>query len=196
MVDSETRVPRTAAALGLLAVLILPALGCRPAPPPAPESTAISNAALDLELEAPPSGFAVAKNEGAQLELAPIGEGATGRMWVAVGEPSDFGIALIDVVNGQKEVFEALPGGEFSGSRKLVSPLGDAYYSRGRYDLEGLGRVEEVRVLAIHPRANRLLTLFYRYPIGEDSALRVGQALELLGLIRLAGDAAVPTPTG
>lgn len=181
-----------------LAGCLLPGAGCKtPAPPPAPVSLAFDNAALGLQWSAPPAGFAVTRNEGGTLELAPTDGARGGRMWVTVGERSDFGLEIVKLVNEQKGVFEGLPNGRFSGSRKLVAPTGEAFYSRGQFDDETATAVEEVRVFTTHPVENRLVTLHYRYPLGNDSAARLPEILELLGSMgALAALQAGPAPAG
>jgi hypothetical protein len=164
--------------------------GCQPAadttPIDAPPPEPITNATLNLTFEGPPDGFAVATNQGATLEFLPVDSDANGRMWVEAGEPSDFGIDLVSIVNGQKEIYLAEPGGSFSGNRKLITQLGEAYYSRGQFDTDD-GRVEEVRVSVLHPTENRLVRMYYRYPDpGEGSAesgQRIPHLLDLVGRI-------------
>ena len=86
-------------------------------------------------------------------------------------------------MNAQKAQYEALPGGTFSGNRELMMADGrSAYYSRGQFDEDGQ-RVEEFRISALHPSANRLLRVYYRYPKGDDSAERLNDVLLLISEI-------------
>lgn len=170
------------------------------APEPEPVETGpvvVESAAANLSFEGVPEGFDVTQNDGAGFVLSPSSPEATGRMWVEAGEVSDFGIDLVAITNQQKAIYEALPGGSFSGSRKLVTQMGEAYYSRGQFDGEDGVRQEEVRVHAIHPVENRLVTLYYRYPAGDDanSSTRISQLLDLVGRIQSAAPAtSEPTP--
>ena len=43
--------------------------------------------------------------------------------------------------------------------------------------------VEETVIVTLHPSANRLLTISYRYPAGEDSAQRVEQLIDVLSYL-------------
>jgi len=38
-------------------------------------------------------------------------------------------------------------------------------------------------VLTLHPSGNRMLTISYRYPAGEDSAQRVEQLIDVLSYL-------------
>ena len=42
---------------------------------------------------------------------------------------------------------------------------------------------EETLILLIHPAGNRLLTIAYRYPAGDDSAARVEQLIDVLSYL-------------
>ena len=66
--------------------------------------------------------------------------------------------------------------------QELVSPLGTAFYSRGRFTLDGEA-VEEAKIFSLHPDGDRILTLRYRYPAGVDSSVRVQQLFDVLGTI-------------
>ncbi len=175
-------------ALGLL--LLAAGLGCQAEPPAAPEKRAVASAALDLAFADLPAGFEVAGSEGGAIRLrwaAEDREGTArestareGAMWVEAGESSDFGIDLVKVTNSQKAIYEARPAGEYSGGRKMVTPAGQAYYSRGRFDEDGR-RLEETRLFLIHPRANRLVTFHYLYPAADDSAERLPELFAWVG---------------
>jgi hypothetical protein len=62
------------------------------------------------------------------------------------------------------------------------SDRGTAFYSRGRFVEKGVVE-EETVILTIHPSANRLLTISYRYPAGEDSAARVEKLIDVLSYV-------------
>ena len=181
--SQQARSRRTLAMLLIGAcTLMLCACGAEPEPEPEPASQSVANDVLGVSFARIPQNFAVDVNEGDRLELRSTVEGDAGRMWIESGEVSDFGIRLVDSVNQQKEIYEARPGGEFNGSRKILTPLGEAYYSRGSFEENGV-RVEEARVFTMHPVENRQLTLFYRYPAGtrEESGARVQELLVWVG---------------
>ena len=169
------------------ALMVIMTLGCATDTPEASiEPTSNSN--LNLTFAALPSGFEVTQNDASGLRLATTDPDDPGEMWVDVGERSDFGIQITDIVTAQKALFEAMPGGSFNGNNELMTQNGRAFYSRGRYTHDG-APVEETRTFQIHPGENRLVTLHYRYPAGEDSGARVQQLLVLLG------EMSVPTTT-
>ena len=158
----------------------------------------IENETLDLALARLPLGLALRSN-GADLRLAPAsaeGSPLAGEIRIMADPPSDYGIDVVTIANDQQAAFLAAPRGEFFGAQKLVTPLGEATYARGRFDAEDGSRVEEARAFAVHPAANRLVTVTYRYPAGEDSRERVAVLLEVLGEIEArtptAPEAAAP----
>ncbi|HUP25219.1 MAG TPA: hypothetical protein VNB06_20060 [Thermoanaerobaculia bacterium] len=150
-------------------------------PPPAQR---VENEALDLALARVPAGLALRDN-GANIRLVPSGgdAGDQSELRIEVGPDSAFGIDPVQLANDQQASFGEAAGGEFFGAQKLVTPLGPATYARGRFDAEDGSRIEETRAYAVHPAANRLVTVTYRYPAGEDSRERVAQLLEVLGEI-------------
>lgn len=177
----------------LVALLLGVASGaCQTEPPVTPAPPSVTSSAFGLVFTPFPGDFEVETNDDSTLSFRPTGEPEgqepAARVWVELGPTGQANINLVDVVNSQKAIFEALPGGEFFGSRELRTPLGPAYYSRGRFDLEGDGRVEEVRLFQIHPGQYRLLTLYYRYPAAEDSAQRLQQLLELAAAMEATGE--------
>jgi hypothetical protein len=190
MSDLDLRQPeRAPLSLALLLPALALACGGEPAEPPGPPR--VESAAFGIAFSPMPESFTVETNDDSTLSFRPAtdeeaaaSDGATaGRVWVALGPAGEPSINLVDLVNEQKQAFEALPNGEFFGSRELITPSGPAYYSRGRYDLEGGERVEEIRLFQIHPGEYRLLTLHYRYPAAEDSAQRLQGLLELAGAL-------------
>ena len=143
----------------------------------------VVNATLNISLTGTPEGFVLVENEGDQLRFESADEAAPGELWYTIGEASDYGIEVNKEAMAQKELFEALPGGESFGGRQLMSHLGEAFYTRGRFDDDSGQRVEELRLLALHPFENRMMVIHYRYPAGEDSADRVPQTFEALGRV-------------
>jgi len=128
-----------------------------------------------------PDGLVVTDNQGTSLELRPADEYVGGILWFAVG-PEQQGVNLVAAVKEHQERIEGLPEGEYKGAQELQGPLGTAFYSRGRYVEDG-AVVEETVILTIHPSNNRLLTISYRYPAGEDSARRVEQLIDVLSYL-------------
>ena len=132
--------------------------------------------------------FVVETNDPGQIVVISDDPARPGTMTVEVGEPSDFGIELDQEVWEDRERVEGLAGGEYLGGNKLMSQLGEAFYSRSRMEEDG-AVVETVRVFALHPTENRLVTLSYRYPAADDSSERLPEVLELLGAIEITDDA-------
>jgi hypothetical protein len=139
----------------------------------------MSNPALGIRLASVPAEFEVTANQGLQIELAPADPSVEGRVWFEVG-PVEEGLNLVAVVKGHQRRIEELPGADYKGGQELVTPLGTAFYSRGRY-LAGMTETEETVVFVRHPAEIRLLTVTYRYPAGVDSSVRVQQLLDLVG---------------
>ena len=164
--------------LALLIALVVVACAGPSAPPPDPR---IENLDLDIQLTAMPDGLVVTDNQGTSLELRPADEYVGGILWFAVG-PEQQGVNLVAAVKEHQERIEGLPEGEYKGAQELQGPLGTAFYSRGRYVEDG-AVVEETVILTIHPSNNRLLTISYRYPAGEDSAQRVEQLIDVLSYL-------------
>jgi len=163
--------------LALLIALVV--VAC--AGPSAPPDPRIENLDLDIQLTAMPDGLVVTDNQGTSLELRPADEYVGGILWFAVG-PEQQGVNLVAAVKEHQERIEGLPEGEYKGAQELQGPLGTAFYSRGRYVEDG-AVVEETVILTIHPSNNRLLTISYRYPAGEDSARRVEQLIDVLSYL-------------
>ncbi|MEE2775816.1 MAG: hypothetical protein VYE73_03520 [Acidobacteriota bacterium] len=161
-------------------------VACQSSSPPPEEDTAdlpvrVENAQLKLALVDVPDVFDVESNSGAELRLVRTGEEIEGSLWIEVSDETESGINMVDLVNGQRDLYQARLGGSFSGSRELMMADGrPGYYSRGRF-LDGELEVEEFRIFSIHPLENRLLTIFYRYPAGADSADRLNDVLLVAG---------------
>ena len=152
---------------------------CPAREPTPPEPEPVINQQLNLSFPALPTGFKVESNQAGDLRLALHDEERVGSMWVEVGERSDYGIDLRGIVNSQKALYEEKAGGSYAGGRKLVTPVGEAYYSRGRLDGPE-GQVELTKVFLVHPAENRLVTFYYQYPAGDDSAERLPELFEWL----------------
>jgi len=123
----------------------------------------------------------VAVNQGSELVLTPSEATRSGRLEIGIEEPTG-GVNLVSAVQRHRERFEALADGEYKGAQELVTPLGSAFWSRGRLPADG-GLSEEARVMAVHPSGTRLLTLTYTYPAGNDTSARAEELLAVLGEI-------------
>lgn len=146
----------------------------------------VANSALSITIAPLPEPFEVLDNEGETLRLAVDGEAARGLVELHLGAPQPQGINLVDEATGRRAYFESLPGGEFLGNQEIVAPIGSVYTARGRYDGDS-GPVEELWSMTVPPGDDRLLTLVYRYPAGDDSQQRAQQLLELLGNLAATG---------
>lgn len=104
-----------------------------------------------------------------------------GILWFAVG-PEQEGVNLVAAVQNHKEQMEGKPGADYKGGQELQGDFGTAFYSRGRYVDQG-ELTEETAVFMIHPSGNRLLTIHYRYPAGDDSSARVEQLISVIGYL-------------
>ncbi len=135
------------------------------------EAPGIGIAIADL-----PAGLTVQSTSGEELVLTPVGQ--AGRI-VIQAAPAGEGTNLVQAVKDHQASIEARPGAQYLGVRELVTPLGSAYWSRGRYE-EGGALVEETRIVTLHPSGDRLLRLTYVYPAGDDSGARIQQ---LLGVV-------------
>ena len=185
------------AAAAATALLSIVAFACGAPTEEAPaKPDPIVNSSMNVSFDALPAGFEVAENGDQVLRLESTDTedpGAALRsMWLEVGERSDFGIPLVDIVNSQKEQYEALEDGTFSGNRELGTQVGKAYYSRGGYSFEG-SPVEETRIFLVHPTENRLVTFHYRYPASDDSGARIQELFDWLGEL---GAATPQSPAG
>ncbi len=182
---SATRSAFTALAL---AALTFACASAPEEPPPEPKKT-IDLVDVGLTFTAIPKGFKVSHKSGSELELENGDEEAGGRMWIELEDPSDFGIDLVKIVTEQTDVYAALPESEYFGGRKIVvAAAGEAYYVRGRYK-EGDALLEHSKIFLVHPGENRLVSIHYRYPAGEDSSERIQELFILAGEIgALGGD--------
>jgi len=168
----------------LLTVVLLGGIACiscsdsQPEPVPAPR---IENSELGIVIAAVPSPFVVGTNDGPALQLRAPGEAGEATLYFETTAELTGGINLVAEAEGMQDWFEQQPDGQYFGNLELGTPLGPAFTSRGSYVLNGVA-VEEIRVFAIHPAANRLLRLTYRYPPGEGKE-RLQQLAEVLGEI-------------
>ena len=121
--------------------------------------------------------------------------GPPGRIWLELGEPSDFGIEIDDVAKSHKPFFEEMPEGGHFGGRMVMGPLGTARYTRGRFLGDDGVTQQQFRLFMLHPIENRLVTFVYQHPAGDDgdSRGRTTQLLVLLGETEVAVAAAPAT---
>jgi hypothetical protein len=184
--------PPTALAAALAAALLTLSLaGCGGSRERTTGATAqappVVNEALHLTLDPPAgAGFELTANAGTTLELLrPAADGrlpATLTFEAGAPEPN---VNLVDAVNRQKAAIEARPNGRFLGQVQLMSQIGNAFSTRGRYPGDDGREVEELRLFAIHPDGDRLLTLTYRYPaVPGETKERIEEAMGALGLVR------------
>jgi hypothetical protein len=177
--------PLTAAALCLLAAACSGGAGDAPA---SGEVERLENQQIQIAVEVPVGGpFEVVSNAGEEIRLRFRGDGEfepADVVYSAFPE-QDYGVNLYDAVNRREEEIEGRPGGQFFGQVELVSQLGPAFNTRGRYTAEEGGAVEEVRVFAVHPTVNRIVHMTYRYPPtpGQTEARMLEQAFEAFGYI-------------
>ena len=168
-----------AAILSTLAFLITCGERAENAAPPKPEPTVVEAPDLDLRLSVDPTKFVVVDTSPPSLETADPAD--PGRIAVDA-RPAEYGQNLPAAVAEHQQELAERDGGTALGAQELVSPLGTAFYSRGRFTSDGK-EVEETAVFALHPAGGRMITLTYRYPAGNDSSDRVEQLFEVLGTV-------------
>ena len=161
----------------LIAMSVVACAGPQETPP----DPGVDNLDLDIRMAGVPDGLVVSENQGTSLQMRPADENIGGVLWFAVG-PEQVGVNLVEAVKAHQERIEGLPEGDYKGAQELQGPLGTAFYSRGRFVEDG-AVVEETVILTLHPSGNRLLTISYRYPAGEDSAQRVEQLIDVLSYL-------------
>ena len=118
--------------------------------------------------------------------------GPPGQVWLELDEPTPFGIELDDVAKSHRSFFLEMPGGEFFGGRQLIGPLGQARYTRGRFQAGDGATHEQIRVFTLHPLENRLVTLVSEYPAADEGDSR-GRRLQVLLLLEYM-DIDTPAP--
>ncbi len=159
----------------------------------------VENRALGIALAHVPAGFTVARNEDGDLVLERSAPDDHGRLSILVGPPQTAGVNLVDQVWKEKARIEGLPGGKFLGQNELGgAALGTVYTTRGRYTDEQGQAIEDYRALAVHPGANRLLTLDYRYPApapGTSPQNRLDQLMLVVEQIEGLGGGAASSPS-
>ncbi len=110
------------------------------------------------------------------LETLANPAGPEGRIHLELGEPTDRHIELVDISvletirEEHRTLFEALPGGEFlgAGGAIIYGPFGPSRYTRGRYRAENGEMLQRIRLFTVHPMQNRLVSLVYDHPPGND----------------------------
>ncbi len=153
------------------------------------EPNRLVNEELGIVVVDPAGGmFEPESNEPGEIRLSFAGDENFSPGTVIIGaEPEqEYGVNLVDEVNAREAELELMPDGEFYGQVELGSEnLGTAYSTRGRYTNEAGQQVEELKIFAVHPTANRLLHLTYRYQPepGQTQARLVDQAMVALGYI-------------
>jgi hypothetical protein len=165
--------------VGVLIMTTAMSIGCGGGSSEPEVDLGVTNDALQLRLTSVPSEFVVTVNDGDRLELAPASQSVQGRVWFTLGD-EDRGVNLVAAVKRHQRQIEELPGADYKGGQELATPLGTAFYSRGRF-LAGTTETEETAVFIQHPTRSRLLTISYRYPADVDSSVRVQQLLDVLG---------------
>jgi len=149
-----------------------------PAPEPQAAGSRVERPAIGLALASTPPPFAVAGEAPDRIELAAPGPA---RLSISIGPEQRAGINLVDHVAARKSWFEETAGASYFGNRELMTPIGTAFTARGTY-VGADGEVEETSVYAVHPSANRLVTVTFIYPPGESQE-RVQQLIAVLGEI-------------
>jgi hypothetical protein len=161
-------------------------VGCGPSADTEPKGepvrpSVIENPELRLRLVDVPADLDVTLNDAQDLVLSHADPAVGGTIVIAALPPED-GQNLVSAVAFHEAFIQNQEDGDYQGGQELVSPLGTAFYSRGRFTLEGEA-VEETKIFTLHPDADRMLTLRYRYPAGVDSSVRVQQLFDLLATV-------------
>lgn len=187
-------VSRNALRTATVVLLLGGMFGCAPAAEeeaaaPAPVPVRVEIPELGLVILDLPTFFRVASNQDAHLVLEPAAADAVGRLEISADVPD---VNLVEAIKEHKASIEAR-GGEYKGQQELMSPvLGTAFYSRGVVPGEDGASIEEVVLYTLHPDGDHRIDLVYRYPLGEDSGVRLEEHLfgifgELEGLPVLEG---------
>lgn len=190
----DLRTLRTAVLLAALSALALPFAGAcgggdHGGEAAVGEAQRIENPELGIAVVIPPgSPFELVSNQGDEIRLRFPGnrEFSPGTVTYTAGPVEKYGINLVDAVNARKAELQAMPDGQFFGQVELGSAnLGTIYSTRGRFTDDDGKTVEELRLFAVHPSANRLLSMTYRYEPspGQTQARLVDQAAEALGYV-------------
>ncbi len=160
----------------LIAVVVLAACQSEPeAPAEPPPGPRVENADVGLAVAALPASLEVLKNDTEGLELGSV-DGA-GRLVFVLGE-LESSINLVAAARDHEASFAERPEGVFKQRTEMMSvTLGTTYLSRGQYRNEAGVMEEESVLLAIHPWGDRMLTVRYVYPVGEDAKERLQEHL-------------------
>lgn len=180
----KTRIARFVVVVFFIAASSLLIGSCNQQPEPEvvePTPMVVENTALRLRLAGVPGEFKTVTNDGDQLILSVADSAIEGEIHFA-NKPPEAGQNLPAELKFHKEVIEEQEGGDYLGAQELTSQLGTTYYSRGRYQLDG-ALIEETTIFALHPYADRITTITYRYPAGDDSSERVQQLFEVLSVV-------------
>ncbi len=179
-----------------LTVLLPTTLACGPKAEPEEETVEVwrvENPGLGLTIADMSTEFQMVANDDETLEFRRVSEdGTTARLWFEIGPTESGGINLVEIVNAQRDIYEARPAGDFKGNRELMMPDGrPAFYSRGQFDHDGVLH-EEIRITALHPDRNATLQVFYRYPEAgqENSSERLNELLLMIGEVEAYGASA------
>lgn len=128
-----------------------------------------------------PESFEVTANDTERFELAALPP-TEGSVVFTLGDTQAGGVNIVETVKAELAAFASLPDGQSFGQTQLVAPIGLTYMARGRYSRDDVS-MEELKALVVHPWGNRLLSVEYVYPAGEDTSDRGAQLMELLGEI-------------
>ena len=146
-----------------------------------PTPMVVENNELRLRIAGVPGNFKTVTNDGDELILSVADPAIEGEILFA-NKPPEAGQNLPAELRSHEELIEEREGGDYLGAQELTSQLGTTYYSRGRYLLDG-SLIEETTIFALHPYADRITTITYRYPAGDDSSERVQQLFDVLGVV-------------
>lgn len=147
----------------------------------APTLERVESPSLGIAISALPSDFEVSSSEGQTIELTASGEVVDGTLLIEATEELAGGINLVAAAEGMKDWFEQQPDGQYFGNLELGTPTGPAFTARGSYSTDS-GEVEELRLFALHPSANRMIRMTFSYPPGEGK-IRMQQLVAVLGEI-------------
>ncbi|MEL7061027.1 MAG: hypothetical protein AAGN46_13480, partial [Acidobacteriota bacterium] len=173
-------VVRHRSVVALFSVLVVLTLGgCGDAatePEAAPEPTPgprVENAEIALALAEVPGFWTVVDNGAGGIVLRPSDATVEGELTISADAEEVGGVNLVAAQRAHKEEINAKPNGEYKGQSELMTQLGTAFSSRGRWDGADGRQMEESLLLALHPIGNRKLRASYVYPAGDDSAARL-----------------------
>ena len=165
-------------------------IGCQSAEPEETGPEPIVLEAEGLAFNALPDGCTRVEPSELPLELVcelvettETPAGPAGRIWLELGEQSEFGIEIDDEAKSHKPLYEEMPEGVHFGGRQILGPLGPARYTRGRFLGDDGATQQQIRLFMLHPLENRLVTIAYQHPAGDDgdNRGRITQLLVLLG---------------